>query len=273
MELRVLIMVRLRQVMVLFSRVMLLLLLNDGDVMIGILMQCLVVANRAVVSRCHNGCVVDWSDLMVRNCGGVMRGNVVSHSGSVMCDGVVRSNLVGDSGVVHWGHCVVEGSLVMERSLVMDWGHGMVHRGDVVRSHMVCERGLVMSNWLVMHRCFMMCSSCMMDRSLVMDRCHCVMHWRGCMVLRSNRNVVHWGLMLRQGLVVSVSGTVVNRCFVMHCSCMVNWRFMSRLMNCSSMVHWSCMMGNRSDDWLMVLRDSHSVMSGSCLMVRSGSVV
>ena len=254
MELRVLIMVRLRQVMVLFSRVMLLLLLNDGDVMIGILMQCLVVADRAVVSRCHNGCVVDWSDLMVRNCGGVMRGNVVSHSGSVMCDGVMRSNLVGDSGV-------------------MDWGHGMVHRGDVMRSHMVCERGLVMSNWLVMHRCFMVCSSCMMDRSLVMDRCHSVMHWRGCMVLRSNRNVVHWGLMLRQGLVVSVSGTVVNRCFVMHCSCMVNWRFMSRLMNCSSMVHWSCMMGNRSDDWLMVLRDSHSVMSGSCLMVRSGSVV
>ena len=33
------------------------------------------------------------------------------------------------------------------------------------------------------------------------------------------------------------------------------------------------MMDNRSDDWLMMLRDSHGVMSSLCLMVRSGSVV
>lgn len=130
MVFRVHVMVRLRLVMVLIGRVMLLLLLNDGNMMVGILMQRLEVANTScMVSRCHNGCVVHWGHLVMRKWGGVMRdrGNVVSHGGSVMRHFVVHC--WGDRGVV-------------ERRLVSDgrvvhWSHAMVHWGGVVRSHMV----------------------------------------------------------------------------------------------------------------------------------------
>ena len=94
--------------------------------------------------------------------------------------------------------------------------------------------------------------------------------------------MVHWCLMLRQGLVVSVSsGSVVNGCFVMHCSRMVNRGLMGRLMSRNAMVHWSCMMRSckrlvmRSNKSLMVRlrRDSLGMMGSGCLVVRASPVV